>query len=49
MKILNNLWPLMEKLVQSNADVVDAQTKEVLLALGAMLGKETISLEEKST
>ncbi len=50
LKILNNLWPLMEKLVHhDDGEGVDASTREVLMALGAMLGKETTKIEERSS
>lgn len=44
LKILNKLWPLMEKMAKSEEAGVDEQTKEVLAALGSMLGKETSQL-----
>lgn len=41
LKVLNKLWPLLQRLITADSSRVDGQTREVLKALGDMLGKNT--------
>ncbi len=45
-KILEKLWPLMQKIVlMDSRQGADQQTKNVLISLGQILGKDTAILE----
>ncbi|CDW71522.1 UNKNOWN [Stylonychia lemnae] len=45
LKILNKLWPLMVRLMQMDYKSIDQTTREVLITLGEMLGKDVNQIQ----
>ena len=43
-QVVTKLWPLLMKACQDNALQVDAQSREVMVKLGQMLGKDVSPL-----
>jgi hypothetical protein len=49
LKVLNKLWPLLQRLITVDGSTIDSQTKEVLKALGDMLGKNIDHIDSIQT
>lgn len=45
LQILNRLWPLMQKIVQMESKSIDQNTRNVLLTLGELLGRDVTAIK----
>lgn len=45
LQILNKLWPLMQKIVQMDSKSIDQNTRNVLLTLGELLGRDVSTIK----